>query len=179
MYGEYGYMEEGHLGKSFNFRLLKRLARYATPYKKIISLALSLTILITLLQLTLPYLSKIAIDRYILSSWYQVHLSAMEETDARNFVKKYGHILEKTEDGSSGFIFQMDLKKMDPSVISKYRVSGIISEKRFYKTSPDVQNSPIFNLRERNSTVMEDGSIVIPLENLNKLEKKEILKIRE
>ena len=179
MNGEYGYMEEGHLGKSFNFRLLKRLARYTTPYKKIISLALSLTILITLLQLTLPYLSKIAIDRYILSSWYQVHLSAMEETDARNFIKKYGHILEKTEEGSSGFISQTDLKKMDPSVINKYRTEGIISEKRFYMTWPDAQNSSIFNIREKDSTVMEDGSIVIPLESLNKLKPKEILKIRE
>ena len=47
MYGDYGYMEEGKLGKAYNVRLLKRLAHYARPYKKIISIALLLTIMIT------------------------------------------------------------------------------------------------------------------------------------
>ena len=70
MYGEYGYMEEGKLGKPYNFRLLKRLAPYAIPYKKTVVAALCLTILITLFDLAFPYLAKIAIDRYILSSWY-------------------------------------------------------------------------------------------------------------
>ena len=179
MYGEYGYMEEGRLGKPFNFRLLKRLAHYATPYKKIISLALSLTILITLLELSLPYLSKIAIDRYILPSWYRVHLSGMEELDARNFIKKYGHILEKTEDGSSGLISHMDLKKMDPSVIKEYRVKGIISGKRYYKIRPNAQNNSQFSIRGEDSIIMEDGSIVIRMEILNKLKPEEVLKIRE
>ncbi len=68
MFGEFGYMEEGKLGKPYNFRLLKRLARYALPYKKIVVSALLLSILLTLCDLTIPYLSKIAIDRYILSS---------------------------------------------------------------------------------------------------------------
>ena len=66
MFGEYGYNEEEHLGKPYNLRHLRRLAKYAIPYKKIISTALFLTILITLMDLSLPYLSKIAIDRYIL-----------------------------------------------------------------------------------------------------------------
>ena len=80
MFGEYGYMEEGHLGKPYNLKLLRRLGQYAFPYKKIISLALFLSILITLLDLSLPYLSKIAIDRYILSSWYRVNFTGKEKT---------------------------------------------------------------------------------------------------
>jgi ABC-type multidrug transport system fused ATPase/permease subunit len=69
MWGDYGYMEEGPLGKPYNVKLLRRLARYALPYKKMISLGLCLSILITILNLALPYLSKIAIDRY---SWERV-----------------------------------------------------------------------------------------------------------
>jgi hypothetical protein len=50
MYGEYGYMEEGSLGKAYNLRLLRRLATYANPYKKIIASAILLTIMITVLH---------------------------------------------------------------------------------------------------------------------------------
>ena len=78
VFGEYGYMEEGKLGKPYNFRLLKRLARYAVPYKKTIVSAFLLSILLTLCDLAIPYLSKIAIDRYILSSWYRVDMAGQK-----------------------------------------------------------------------------------------------------
>ena len=42
MYGEYGYMEEGKLGKPYDLRLLKRLAPYTFPYMRIILSALIL-----------------------------------------------------------------------------------------------------------------------------------------
>ena len=68
MHGDYGYMEEGELGKPYNIKLLKRLSRFAIPYKKIVFVGLLLAVLTAILDLALPYLSKIAIDRYILSS---------------------------------------------------------------------------------------------------------------
>ena len=90
MHGDFGYMEEGQLGKPYNMRLLKRLAQYAIPYKRTIFISLSLAILVTILDLTLPYLTKIVIDRYILSSWYSVDLSVINDTESRTFLKKYG-----------------------------------------------------------------------------------------
>ncbi|MCK5204208.1 MAG: hypothetical protein KAR15_10060, partial [Desulfobacterales bacterium] len=110
MYGEYGYMEEGSLGKAYNLRLLRRLAHYANPYKKMISTAIFLTIMITVLDLAVPYLSKIAIDRYILSSWYLVDLSAMNKPVSQKFVKKFGPILDISRDDSYGLISHMDIK---------------------------------------------------------------------
>jgi len=75
MRGDYGYMEEGKLGKPYNLRLLKRLAPYALPYKKVIAFGLFLSLLVTLLNLAPPYLLKIALDRYILSSETQEAIS--------------------------------------------------------------------------------------------------------
>ena len=51
MIGEYGYMEEGQLGKPYDLGLLRRLTHYAYPYKKMILFALLLTMLITLMDL--------------------------------------------------------------------------------------------------------------------------------
>ena len=179
MFGEYGYMEEGSLGRAYNLRLLRRLAHYALPYKKIISTAIFLTIMITVLDLALPYLSKIAIDRYILSSWYLVDLSAMDKRAGQKFAKKFGHIFEISEDDSYGLISHMDIKRIDPSELHEYRRKGVISEKRFYKVGVDVQDDSIYKNPSTDLPKMADGSIVVPLKNLNNLKPKEILKVRE
>jgi ABC-type multidrug transport system fused ATPase/permease subunit len=179
MWGDYGYMEEGPLGKPYNVRLLRRLARYALPYKKMISLGLCLSILITVLNLALPYVSKIAIDRYILSSWYMVHLSAMGRAEQRDFMRTRGLKLERSEDRLHGLISHTDIKKIDPAVLHRLRSRGIISSDRYYKVDPkDIdparlkrQGDPLLRMR--------DGSVVVPLDAVNSLSRGEILSIRE
>ncbi len=179
MYGEYGYMEEGSLGKAYNLRLLRRLAHYANPYKKMISTAIFLTIMITVLDLAVPYLSKIAIDRYILSSWYLVDLSAMNKPVSQKFVKKFGPILDISRDDSYGLISHMDIKRMDPSELHEYRSKGVISEKRFYKVGIEVQDHSDFRNPSTDILKIADGSMLVPLENLNNFKPEEILKVRE
>ena len=159
MHFDYGYMEEGKLGKPYNIRLLRRLASYAVPYKKIISLSLFLSILITLMELSLPYLSKIAIDRYILSSWYQVDLSKMERTNLHDFIKEYGHLLERSENASYGLISHVKIKKIDPSFLHELRSNGIISQRRYYKIRPEAQGLSNFVNKEKYLLKMEIISI--------------------
>ncbi|MBW1887634.1 MAG: ABC transporter ATP-binding protein, partial [Deltaproteobacteria bacterium] len=178
MYSDYGYMEEGHLGKPYNFRLLKRLAPYAIPYKKIILLILSLTILITLMDLAVPYLSKIAIDRYILASWYRVNISSLTDKPGRDFLKTYDHLLDRSEDGSFALISHVEVKKIDPLILQEYRSKGIISLERFYKIRADHSNDSVMNDIGKNLPMMADGSIIVPLEKINNLKPDEILKIR-
>ncbi len=179
MWGDYGYMEEGPLGKPYNVRLLRRLARYALPYKKVISLGLCLSILITILNLALPYLSKIAIDRYILSSWYIVRLSAMGRTDQRDFMRTRGLIVERSEDRSYGLISHTDIKKIDPAVLHGLRSKGMISTERYYKIDPEDMD-PSRLMKQGDALLrMGDGSVVVPLEALNNLSRGEILSIRE
>ncbi|MDM8555996.1 ABC transporter ATP-binding protein [Desulfococcaceae bacterium HSG7] len=62
---DYGYFEEDKLGKPYDIQLLKRFYPFARPYNIWFTVSIILIIVITLLELTLPYLTKIAIDRYI------------------------------------------------------------------------------------------------------------------
>ena len=101
---DYGYMEEGQLGKPYNLSLLKRLIPYAWPYKKILFLALVLTLGITLFDLSIPYLPKIAIDRYILSFWYPVNQTMRSAHVAEQFKEKYGHIVKGIKSEGLGFL---------------------------------------------------------------------------
>jgi ATP-binding cassette subfamily B multidrug efflux pump len=65
MHPDYGYFEETRLGKPYDVKLLKRLLPFIYPYKILILSSIVLVIGITLLDLALPYVTKVAIDRYI------------------------------------------------------------------------------------------------------------------
>jgi len=65
MKSDFGYFEEEKLGKPYDMRLLRRLYPYVGPYKVMLLGSIILVICITLLDLSLPYVTKIAIDRYI------------------------------------------------------------------------------------------------------------------
>lgn len=57
--------EEEVLGKAYDSRLMKRLLTYLWPYWGLTVAALAVIISNAILQLTQPYLTKLAIDRYI------------------------------------------------------------------------------------------------------------------
>ncbi|MBW1850879.1 MAG: ABC transporter ATP-binding protein [Deltaproteobacteria bacterium] len=178
MFGEYGYMEEGKLGKPYNIRMLKRLAHYAAPYKKTIVTALLLSLLLTLSSLALPYLSKIAIDRYILSSWYRIDMGRQENPCLQNFLSRYGHFLKKSTGGAFGFISHSDMKNIDPADLHACKAHGILFAERFYKTGPDVQTGIESGMGEKTVVMMVDGSKMVPYEVIDRLSKENIIKIR-
>lgn len=62
---DFGYFEEDKLGKPYDVRLLRRLYPYAGPYWRLYAAAIVFVVLITLVELAIPYVTKIAIDRYI------------------------------------------------------------------------------------------------------------------
>ena len=65
MLHDFGHFEEDHLGKPYDVRLIGRLLPFIRPYRLLLALSVCLVILITLIDLSLPYITKIAIDRYI------------------------------------------------------------------------------------------------------------------
>jgi ATP-binding cassette subfamily B protein len=62
---DFGYFEEKHLGKPYDVKLLRRLYPFTKTYKMSLFCSIILVVCITLLDLSLPYVTKIAIDQYI------------------------------------------------------------------------------------------------------------------
>jgi ATP-binding cassette subfamily B multidrug efflux pump len=60
-----GYAEEGYLGKPYDLGMLRRLGPFMQPYRRLLAGSVLLVVAITLLELALPYFTKVAIDRYI------------------------------------------------------------------------------------------------------------------
>ena len=59
------HQDDQILGRAYDARLMRRLLRYLKPYRMIMALSLLLLTLYTGMQLLGPYITKIAIDRYI------------------------------------------------------------------------------------------------------------------
>lgn len=62
---DYGYEEEQRLGKPYDLKLLRRVLPYAAPYRVKLALSIALVVAITLLELSVPYITKEIIDRHI------------------------------------------------------------------------------------------------------------------
>ena len=62
---DYGYDEEQRLGKPYDLKLLRRVLPYADPYRVKLALSVVLVVAITLLELSVPYITKEIIDRHI------------------------------------------------------------------------------------------------------------------
>ena len=140
MHIDYGYSEEKQLGKPYDLKLLRRLYPYTKPYKLLFLWSIVLVVFITLLDLSLPYVTKIAIDRYIVPGRESVkkNTSAHTAVDTRTFkadmtdpaiqkvVRKYPDLF--TVQGTSARIYFRDLAKLDKKdlpVLRKYDLSGV------------------------------------------------------
>ncbi|RLB15967.1 MAG: ABC transporter ATP-binding protein [Deltaproteobacteria bacterium] len=178
MLWDYGYMEEGALGKPYNLRLLKRLLSYASPYKKIMILALVLAVVITLFDLAVPYLTKIAIDRYIISTWYKVRLTKGGEHGKRAFVEKYGARFIRSKDGTFAIISRRNLKKIDPAELHRLRANRRISANEYYRIIPGNENTDILSRLQPFPAEMADGSVVVTARSLKGLPAKKIAVLR-
>ena len=60
--------EEEILGKAYDSRLMKRLLRYLLPYRAVVMAASAAMILYSLLQVVGPFLTKVAVDRYLVAT---------------------------------------------------------------------------------------------------------------
>ncbi len=65
MHIDYGYAEDDRLGKPYDVKLLRRIFPFVQPYMRWMIVSIALIIVITLVDLAVPYITKIAIDGYI------------------------------------------------------------------------------------------------------------------
>jgi ATP-binding cassette subfamily B protein len=140
MHPDYGYFEETQLDKTYDVKLLKRLLPFVIPYKFLILWSIFLVIGITALDLALPYVTKIAIDRYIVpQTTDEAGADARTDRSRKRFLKadlksprqsdivqKYGPLFQI--EGQTAFISFDDLsqlEKADLKILRKQDLAGL------------------------------------------------------
>ena len=131
------YFEEDKLGKPYDIKMLLRLYPYTRPYRLMLFLSVFLVILITGIELSIPYLTKIAIDRYIVPRIENTKTLRVNEnvrylyfdmTDSKisEIILKYPNEFKIKE--NSAVIFYEDLsklKKEDLIILRKDELVGV------------------------------------------------------
>lgn len=131
---DYGYDEEQRLGKPYDLKLLRRILPYAGPHRIRLTLSVFLVVAITLLELSVPYITKEIIDRHIVprdrivsetgEQWLSVDLKDPVVGEA---VHRQDHLFRVREDRAT--IRMEDLGRLDRSTLARLRhtdLSGLL-----------------------------------------------------
>lgn len=132
-----GYFEEKKFEKSYDAKMLRRLYPFISPYKKLVFSAIFLVVIITILDLSLPYVTKIAIDRYIVPKTDTItgkNITLPEEgsryltvtskdPEVVKVIEKYSGLFQT--DGPNALITFDDLAKLEKKDLAKLRKGDI------------------------------------------------------
>ncbi|QTA86927.1 ABC transporter ATP-binding protein [Desulfonema magnum] len=136
---DFGYFEEEKLGKAYDIRLLKRIYPFLRPYALFLICSVALIIIIGLIDLSVPYISKVAIDRYIVpkletGNWKletgnaTIRYLSINSTDSETkaIIRKYSNLFRTEE--NYALIASDDLSKLekeDLAVLRRQDISGV------------------------------------------------------
>ena len=178
MHGNYGYFEEDKLGKPYDWPLWSRLARYGRPYLRVIGLSAMLILFLTVFDLTLPYLLKVGIDKYIVLSARPVRIPQDPPPELKLFLDKMANQLHRGSEAGRFFIAGDTLHQLDPRLLKKLEAQGFIAPRRVYFTKIRTTAQKKVVLAHPNLFHITDDIAFIDYQDLAKLSGEEILSIR-
>jgi ATP-binding cassette subfamily B multidrug efflux pump len=178
MYADFGYMEEGKLGKAYDLKLMARLGVFLRPHWVLMALSLLFVLIMAALDLFIPYLTKEAIDRYIVISAREVILKGDGSPQEMHFLSQVSKdLIPKKEKGR--FLLPPELlRSMDQKEVALFQKYGLLSENRYYLFTPQSPKEEEL-IKKYPSAFERSGShYFISFERLKELKKEELLILR-
>lgn len=136
MYADFGYMEEGKLGKPYDLKLMVRLGAYLRRYWFLMSVSLFFVLVMAVLDLVIPYLTKEAIDRYIITSAREVVLLGDGSPEERRLLKEFEKDLIPMKEEKRFLLPPDALSSMERREAALFQKAGLLSENRYYLFIP-------------------------------------------
>ena len=177
MYTDFGYMEEGKLGKPYDLKLMLRLGGFLRPYWSLIAFCLLFVLIMAGLDLLIPYLTKEAIDRYIVVAAREVVLRGDGSPEERRFLSQYGQkFIPEEEKGK--FLLPPDvLQSMDRREMNLFEKYGLLTANRYYLFTPTPEEEPI--IKKYPSFFEKSGSYwFISVDRMKDLKREDVLVLR-
>jgi len=107
------HWEEEKFGKGYDPDLMRRLLHYVKPYKGLFLLAVGLVLFITAIDLSLPFITKTAIDQHIVLPYAAVDAGALDSDQLPDgWQERFGALLQKlhAETGVTILLVSHDLR---------------------------------------------------------------------
>jgi ABC-type multidrug transport system fused ATPase/permease subunit len=141
------------------------------------ALSLLFIMIIAGLDLLIPYLTKEAIDRYIVVAAREVILKKDGSPEEQRFWSQYGQrLIPRKEKGK--FLLPPDvLRSMDRKEMTLFQKSGLLTENRYYLFVPQKPEEDIF--KNYPSSFERRGSHwLIPIDRMKELKREDLLVLR-
>jgi len=177
VHGDYGYIEDEHQGSVYNFRLLKRLFPYALSFKKHVLIILLVTLLGTLLNLTLPYITKLAMDDYIVAGWSRLNTNVADPALLKEFERARPGMIQSGKSGEPLFIAGSTFRGLPEKTRERWEEKGLLSRERYYRVAPDKADNPAVT-RHADLFIRSGQGLFISYDDLFRLDRSEIKAIR-
>ncbi|MDP2971526.1 MAG: ABC transporter ATP-binding protein [Deltaproteobacteria bacterium] len=132
MYPDFGYMEEGKLGKPYDLKLMVRLGSFLRPYWVLTSLSLFFVLMMGALDLIIPFLTKEAIDRYIVTSAREVILRKDRLDEEKRLLHQFEKDLIPMKEEGRFLLPAEAFRSMDRREAALFQKAGLLSENRYY-----------------------------------------------
>jgi ATP-binding cassette subfamily B protein/subfamily B ATP-binding cassette protein MsbA len=134
------YHDEEILGKAYDQRLVGRLLTYVKPYLRLVVVSVVILIAVAGAELALPYLTRLAIDDYIVAT--SRLLTPGDAPNAQAFIEAHRSDLVPSEQpgaaGETYFIRSKTLSSYDPREVARIRDAGLIGETDYYLADASV-----------------------------------------
>ena len=158
--------EEKELGKILDLRLIQRMLMFIKPYLRYLILSLVFLLLAIFVELSFPYITKVAIDDHIIKNGRKIQETARTGTIWLN--------------ENESFITQKQLEKVDPRLLHDWEQTGKISKKRYYYFPSVPVSKNVQALMAAHPDLFESyqGLALISYDNLKSLKLSELYILR-
>jgi len=175
--------EEAKKGKkTYDLKLIRWLFEYTRPYRTAMFLALVFMIITAALELTVPYIAKLAVDKYIYPSWRIAELS--DKDTGRKLVldikDKYSNLVVPINQNS----YLIDMSEIDNEDRHNLEKLGLVSKERYLAINKSELSAQDY--KKVNTIVSNNKSIFketgeydyISYSSLSELSRQELLILR-
>lgn len=159
--------EEHEVGKVIDLKILLRLFGFMKPYLKYLLLAAVLLVFAAAAELVYPYLTKVAIDSYIVKTGKKL-TNVIPEND---FVRL---------DDTTFFVSQDVLEKIDARQLKTWEANGNISDDAYYYLFTDSAGEEVLTVVREHDELFEqhDNLVIARFADLKTLNAREIVHLR-
>ncbi len=166
------FVEDTVMGKVYDGRLVKRLLKYVRPHRRLVFLAMFFMLLATSVELLIPYITKIGIDRY-LARLYQVYTSEpavcsyliTSDPDGNDFIPV---------DSTTLLLRKAALDGMDPARVEEISTTGQLNPETYYLFPAEDFNGEMGTVLGDNWLVPEKDLSKVPLDVLVRVRGKDL-----
>lgn len=173
---EYGYMEGEQLGSPYDPRILRRLAVYVRPHLRLLILAALVILGHTGLDLLLPYLTRTAIDSYMVRQALRVEVRRLPPKLLARLRQGAPDALA-AQGGAVLYVPDSSWRKLDPRLAQGVKAAGALAARPWHIAPPGEETRRV---AAQYPTLFQKvgGKWLIPADDLARLAPADLRRLR-